>query len=58
MQHRIKHIAINYHHLHSFVANGDVEIQYIDNKEQIMDIFTKPLDTKLFLYLRYKIIDS
>ena len=55
MRHRTKHIAINYHHLQSFIANGDVEIQYIDTKEQIVDIFMKPLDSKLFGYLRYKL---
>ena len=50
-----KNIAIKYHHLWSFVTNGDIEIQYIDTKEQISDIFTKQLDSELFRYLCYKI---
>ena len=33
-----KHIVIKYHQFQSFVANGDVEIQHIDTKEQITDI--------------------
>ena len=28
-----KHIAINYQHFRSFVANGDIEIKHIDTKE-------------------------
>ena len=55
IQTRTKHIAIKYHHFHIFVTNGDVEIQHIETKEQITDIFTKPLDSELFGYLRYNI---
>ena len=31
--------TINYNHFSSFVANGNVNIQHIDTKEQIADIF-------------------
>ena len=51
---RTNHIDIKYHHLRSFVANCDVKIKHVDTKEQIADIFTKPLDYELFRYLRYK----
>ena len=50
-----KHIAIKYHHFQSFVENGDVKIEHVDIKEQIADIFMKPLDSELFGYIRYKI---
>ena len=50
-----KHITIKYHNFWSFVANGDVKIKHINTKEQIVDIFTKLLDSKLFGYLRYKL---
>ena len=53
----MKHINIKYHQFQSFVANGDVEIQHIDIKEQIADIFRKPQDSELFGYLRYKLND-
>ena len=51
MQPHTKHIAIKYHHLRSFVANGDVEIKNVDTKEHITDIFIKLLDPELFGYL-------
>ena len=50
-----KNISIKYHNFCIFVANGDVDIKHVDTKEQITDIFTKPLDSKLFGYLRYKL---
>ena len=50
-----EHIIINYHHFRSFVANSDIEIQDIDTKEQIADVFTKPLDSELSVYLYYKL---
>ena len=55
MQPRTKQIAIKDHQLRSFLVNGDVGIKHIDTKEQIVDIFIKPLDFELFGYLRYKI---
>ena len=55
IRHRTKHITIKYHHFRCFVVNGDVEIKHAETKEQITDIFTKPLDSELFVYLRYKL---
>ena len=52
---RTKHIAIKYHHLRSSVTTGNADIQHIDTKEQIADIFMKALDSELIIYLRYKI---
>ena len=49
----MKHIAIKYHHLWIFFKDGDVEIKNIYTKEQIADIFMKPLDSELFIYIRY-----
>lgn len=49
---RTKHIAIKYHHFRQHVKDGTLEILPIDTKEQIADIFTKPLDESLFIYLR------
>ena len=50
-----KNIAIKYHQFQSFVANGNIKIKYVDIKEQITYIFMKPSDTKLFIFLRYKL---
>jgi hypothetical protein len=52
---RTKHIAIKYHHFRKFVDEEVIKIHSIDTKEQTADIFTKPLDDKLFVHLRKKL---
>lgn len=52
---RTKHIAVKYHHFRDKVKNGTITVHAIDTKEQTADIFTKPLDESLFLYLRLKL---
>ena len=49
---RTKHIAIKYHHFRTYVQDGTIEIHSNDTKEQIADIFTKPLAEASFVYLR------
>ena len=49
---RTKHITIKYHHFRSFVADGSIEILPISTKDQLADIFTKPLDKVIFVKLR------
>ena len=51
----MKHIAIKYHHFRSFLTNYDAEIKHVDTKENIVDIFLKPLGYELFGYLNYKL---
>ena len=57
---RTKHIAIRYHFLKDHQQMGDIEIAYVSTKEQLADIFTKPLDEKTFTKLRHElnILDS
>jgi hypothetical protein len=43
---RTKHIDIRYHFLRDHQQRGDMEIAYVSTKEQLADIFTKPLDEK------------
>jgi hypothetical protein len=50
---RTKHIAIRYHFLRDLQQKGDIEIAYINIKEQLVDIFTKPLDEQTFTKLRH-----
>jgi hypothetical protein len=45
---RTKHIDIRYHFLRDHQQMGDIEIAYVSTKEQLADIFTKPLDEKTF----------
>jgi hypothetical protein len=57
---RTKHIVIRYHFLRDHQQRGDIEIAYINTKDQLVDIFTKPLDEKTFTKLRNElnILDS
>jgi hypothetical protein len=57
---RTKHIAIQYHYLRYYQQMGDIEIAFVSTKEQLADIFTKPLDEKTFTKLRNElnILDS
>jgi hypothetical protein len=57
---RTKHIVIRYHFLRDHQQKGDIEIAYINTKEQLADIFTKPLDEQTFKKLRHElnILDS
>jgi hypothetical protein len=40
---RTKHIAIRYHFLRDHQQKGDIEISYINTKDQLADIFNKLL---------------
>ena len=52
---RTKHIAIKYHHFRRYVKEKIIQIFHINTAEQTADIFTKPLDETLFIYLRRKL---
>jgi hypothetical protein len=57
---RTKHIDIWYHFLRDHQQKGDIEIAYVNTQNQLVDIFTKPLDEKTFSKLRNElnILDS
>ncbi|GJW00925.1 gag/pol polyprotein [Tanacetum coccineum] len=52
---RTKHVEIDYHFVREKVAQGDLRVQHISTHDQIVDIFTKPLPTPRFLFLRSKL---
>jgi len=53
---RTRHISIKYHHFREHVTNGNIEVEWIDTKNQLADIFTKPLSKQAFTYLRNKLL--
>ena len=55
MDMKIQHIAIKYHHLRELVQEKEVKIEYMNTKEQISNIFTKPLPKDAHEYIRGKL---
>jgi kynurenine formamidase len=49
---RTKHIDIRHHFLREKEANRDIALQNIRFEEQLVDIFTKPLNERIFVRLR------
>jgi hypothetical protein len=49
---RTKHIDIRHHFLRENEANGDIALQNVRSEEQLVDIFTKPLNERIFVRLR------
>ena len=45
---RTKHTEIRHHFLRDHVEKEDVTFEHVDTKNQLADIFTKPLTTYLF----------
>ena len=43
MHSKTKHISIKFHFLREHVTETNIRLEYVDTKEQITDIFTKPL---------------
>ena len=52
MNSKIKHIPIKFHFLREKVMSKVIKMEYIGTKEQIVDIFTKPLPRIQFDRLR------
>jgi hypothetical protein len=43
---RTKYIEIRHYFIRDHVEKGDIELIHVDTKNQIADIFTKPLNTQ------------
>ncbi|KAK1669045.1 hypothetical protein QYE76_057204 [Lolium multiflorum] len=52
---KTKHIEIRNHFIRDHIARGDIVLSFIGTKEQLADIFTKPLDEKRFIELRHEL---
>ena len=57
---KTKHIEIRNHFIRDHISRGDIELSFIGTKDQLADIFTKPLDERRFIELRHElnILDS
>ena len=53
---RTKHIAVKYHHFREAVRNGNLKVVRVDTRNQLADIFTKPLATLPLEHLRLRIM--
>ena len=49
---RTKHIDIHHHFFRDHVAKNDISLEGVTTKDQLADIFTKPLDEAIFYRLR------
>jgi hypothetical protein len=50
-----KNIPIKYHFLRKQVVEKNINVEYVGTKEQVVDIFTKPLPQEAFEYLRQRL---
>jgi hypothetical protein len=55
MHSKMKHIPIKYHFLQEQVAEKNIRVEYVGTKEQVADIFTKPLPQEAFEYLHQRL---
>jgi hypothetical protein len=55
MHSKMKHIPIKYHFLQEQVAEKNIRVECVGIKEQVADIFTKPLPQESFEYLRQRL---
>jgi len=55
MRPRTKHIALKYHHFREHVRRGTIIPEPINTKDQIADLFTKPLARDQFQILRRRL---
>ncbi|KAH9075144.1 hypothetical protein Ae201684P_003829 [Aphanomyces euteiches] len=49
---RTKHIDVRYHFIRERIQLGDVKLKYVSSKDNVADIFTKPLPHLEFQHLR------
>ncbi|KAK1420567.1 hypothetical protein QVD17_22267 [Tagetes erecta] len=52
---RTKHVEVDFHFVREKVSRRELSVQFISTKDQIADVFTKPLASQRFLLLRSKL---
>jgi hypothetical protein len=56
MHSKTKHIPIKYHFLWEQVVEKNIRVEYVGTKEQVTDIFTKPLPREAFEYFCQRVV--
>ena len=49
---RTKHIEIRHHFIRDHMENEDIILEYVPTENQLADIFTKPLNSERFEFIR------
>eukprot|EP00253_Pinus_taeda_P005715 PITA_05715 len=49
---RTKRIDTRFHYIRELVSNGEISLEHCRSQEQVANILTKPLDQKIFEFLR------
>ncbi len=49
---RAKHIHVRYHYIRELVQDNIIKLKYVCTKDNLADIFTKPLELQPFTKLR------
>ena len=52
---RIKHVEVDYHFFRERVAKKEIQICFVPSRDQLVDVFTKPLPVASFTTFRFKI---
>lgn len=47
-----KHIDIKFHYICELVKDAKIELEFCQSKDQVADVFTKPLSTDAFTRLK------
>ena len=55
---KTKHMDVRYHYIKELVDQGKIILQHLPTTDMISDIFTKPLVSGPYLYLRNKLLGS
>jgi hypothetical protein len=55
MHSKMNHIPTKYQFLREHVTEKNIKVEYVGTKEQVADIFTKPLPQEAFEYLHQRL---